>query len=86
MLAFSSGLSTTFQSSRSLAAEELREKYPERKIYTVDTLCASLGQGLLVWYAAQERKKGRSIEEVRDWAEDNKLPSATSSRWTTCTS
>ena len=72
VLAFSSGLSATFQSSK-LAVEELSEKYPERKLYTVDTLCASLGQGLLVWYAAQERKKGRTIEEVRDWAEANKL-------------
>lgn len=44
VLAFSSGLSATYNSS-SVAAEELREKYPERKIYTVDTLCASLGQG-----------------------------------------
>ena len=72
VLAFSSGLSATYQSSK-LAVEELSEKYPERKLYTVDTLCASLGQGLLVWYAAQERKKGRTIEEVRDWAEANKL-------------
>ena len=72
VLAFSSGLSGTYNSSR-LAVEELQEKYPQRKIYTVDTLCASLGQGLLVWYAAQERKKGRTIEEVRDWAEANKL-------------
>ena len=72
VLAFSSGLSATFQSSQ-LAVEELTEQYPERKLYTVDTLCASLGQGLLVWYAAQQRKKGSSIEEVRDWAEANKL-------------
>ena len=72
ILAFSSGLSTTFNSS-SIAVEELREKYPERKLYTVDTLCASLGQGLLVYLAAQERAKGKSIEEVRQWAEDYKL-------------
>ena len=52
---------------------ELREKYPERKIFTVDTLCASLGQGLLVWQAAALQKAGRSLEEVRDWAEANKL-------------
>jgi len=56
-----------------IAAEELREKYPDRKIYTVDTLAASLGQGLLVWYAAQMRAQGKTIEEVRDWVEDNKL-------------
>lgn len=72
VLAFSSGLSGTYNASR-LAVEELQEKYPQRKIYTVDTLCASLGQGLLVWLAAQQRKEGKSIEEVRDWAEANKL-------------
>ena len=72
ILAFSSGLSATYNSSR-LAVEELREKYPERKLYTVDTLCASLGQGLLVWYAAKARERGGTIEEVRDWVEDHKL-------------
>ena len=72
ILAFSSGLSSTYQASV-LAAGELREKYPDRKIYTVDTLCASLGQGLLVYLAVQEQRKGRSIEEVRDWAESTKL-------------
>ena len=72
ILAFSSGLSTTYNSSR-LAVEELSAKYPDRKLYTVDTLCASLGQGLLVWYAARERERGRSIEEVRDWVEAHKL-------------
>ena len=72
MLVFSSGLSTTYQSSV-MAMEELREKYPQRKIYAVDTLCASLGQGLLVWHAAQQRAQGKSIEEVRDWVEENKL-------------
>lgn len=72
VLAFSSGLSATYNSS-AIAAEELREKYPERKIYTVDTLCASLGQGLLVWLAAKERAKGKTIDEVRDWAVGHKL-------------
>ena len=71
VLAFSSGLSTTYNSSL-IAVEELEEKYPDRKLYTVDTLCASLGQGLLVWYAARERAKGKSIEEVRDWVEEHK--------------
>lgn len=72
VLAFSSGLSTTYNSSR-LAVEELHEKYPDRKLYTVDTLCASLGQGLLVYLAAKEREKGKSIDEVRDWVEEHKL-------------
>jgi len=72
ILAFSSGLSTTYNSGV-IAADDLKEKYPERKIYVVDTLCASMGQGLLVYLAAKERAKGKSIEEVRDWAEANKL-------------
>ena len=72
IVAFSSGLSTTYQSSV-IAVEELKEKYPDRKIYTVDTLAASLGQGLLVWYASRLRAEGKSIEEVRDWLEEHKL-------------
>ena len=72
ILAFSSGLSTTYNSSR-LAVEELSAKYPERKLYTVDTLCASLGQGMLVYQAAKLRLAGKTIEEVRDWTEQNKL-------------
>jgi DegV family protein with EDD domain len=72
LLAFSSGLSTTYNSAR-IAAEELREKFPQRKIEVVDTLCASMGQGLLVYLAVQEKRKGKSLEEVRDWAEANKL-------------
>lgn len=72
MLVFSSGLSATYQSARA-AAEELAEQYPERKIFTVDTLCASLGQGLLVWHVVQQKRAGKSIEEARDWAEANKL-------------
>lgn len=72
ILAFSSGLSATFNSS-SVAVTELREKYPDRKLYTVDTLCASLGQGLLVYLAAKEREKGKNIDEVRDWVVSHKL-------------
>jgi DegV family protein with EDD domain len=72
ILAFSSGLSTTYQSAV-IAAEELQEKFPGRTIRAVDTLCASMGQGLLVWHATQKQKEGRSLEEVRDWTEENKL-------------
>ncbi len=72
ILAFSSGLSATYNSSR-MAVDELKLKYPERKLYTVDTLCASLGQGLLVYLAARERAKGKSIDEVFDWAVAHKL-------------
>ncbi len=71
-VAFSSGLSSTAQTGK-LAADELSEKYPERKIIVVDSLCASLGQGLFVYYAAKLRDEGKTIEEVRDWLEANKL-------------
>ena len=72
VVAFSSGLSATCNSAR-IAAQELSEQYPDRKIYVVDSLCASLGQGLLVWYAARMKAEGKSMEEVRDWLEENKL-------------
>lgn len=72
VLAFSSGLSTTYQSAV-IAAEELREKYPERTIYVVDTLSASRGQGLLVWHAVQRKNQGMSLEKLHTWCEENKL-------------
>lgn len=68
---FSSALSTTYQSAV-IAAREAAEEFPEGKIDVVDSLCASLGQGLLVWLCAQERKKGRTLEEVRTFAEETK--------------
>ena len=72
ILAFSSGLSTTFNAAF-MAAQELLEEYPQRKIYVVDTLCASLGQGLLCYHVAKRRQEGATIEEARDYAEANKL-------------
>ena len=72
VLAFSSGLSTTCNSFQ-IAAGDLAEQYPDRKVYVVDTLCASLGQGMLVYQAAKLRQAGKSMEEVRDWAEQNRL-------------
>ncbi len=71
-LAFSSGLSSTCQSAQ-LAAQELAEAYPARKCYVVDTLCASLGQGLLVYLTAKQRQAGADIDAARDYAEENKL-------------
>ena len=71
-LCFSSGLSST-RDACALAAEDLRERYPDRKIYTVDTLAASGGQGMLALLAGRKRKEGASIEEVRDFAEATKL-------------
>ena len=72
VLAFSSGLSTTYQSAV-IAAEELGEKYPERTIRVVDTLCASMGQGLLVWYACKKRDEGLSLDALYSWVMENRL-------------
>lgn len=71
VLAFSSGLSTTYQSAV-IAADELAEEYQDRKILVVDTLCASVGQGLMVWYACRKRGEGKSIDEVCRWVLDNR--------------
>lgn len=71
-IAFSSGLSGTCQSAL-LAKKELSEKYPDRKIYVVDSLCASMGEGLLVYYASKMQQEGKSIDEVYQWLQDNKL-------------
>lgn len=71
VIGFSSGLSTTYQSAV-IAADELKEKYPERNIRVVDSLCASLGQGLLVWYACRKRDESMGLDEVADWVETNK--------------
>ncbi len=71
-LGFSSGLSGTYQVG-ALAAEELKEKYPESKLLHADTLCASLGQGLLVYHAVMQKRAGKTIEEVRDFVVENRL-------------
>ena len=70
-LCFSSALSTTYQSAV-IAGRELEEDFPERKVRVVDSLCASMGQGLFVWLCAQEKKKGKTLEEVLDFAEGAK--------------
>lgn len=71
-LAFTSALSGTYNSMR-LAAEELREEYPEAKIIVVDTLAACMGEGILAHYAFELKKAGKSIEEIAQWVEENKL-------------
>lgn len=70
-IAFSSGLSTTYQSA-CIAAEEVMAAHPDSKILVCDSRAASLGQGLLVYLAVQEKKKGKSLEEVRDFVEERK--------------
>ena len=71
-ITFSSGLSTTYQSAV-IAANELKEKYPERKILVVDSLCAALGQGLLIWHTCKMKDAGMNVEELAAWVEANKL-------------
>ena len=71
VMAFSSGLSTTYQSAV-IASQELMEQYPDRTVKVVDTLAASLGQGMYVWYACKKRDEGLSLEELYNWCEENK--------------
>lgn len=71
-IAFSSALSGTFNSSR-LAVEELKTKYPDCEIVTIDSLCASSGQGLLVWYAWKLKEEGKSLQEIALLVESMKL-------------
>lgn len=70
-ICFSSALSTTYQSAV-IAAQDLMEAHPECTIRVVDSRAASLGQGLLVYLAAMEKRKGRSLEEVRAFVEERK--------------
>lgn len=71
-VSFSSSLSGSFLVAKN-AAEDLKEEYPDRKIIVVDSLCASFGQGLLMYYVAKKRNEGLSIEDTAKWIEDNKL-------------
>lgn len=70
-IGFSSALSGTYNSAV-LAKNELMENYPQRKIITIDSKCASMGEGLLVTYAYRLKKEGKTIEEVENWVEENK--------------
>ncbi len=70
-IGFSSGLSVTY-SNGAMVIDELKQEYPDRKLYKIDTLCASMGQGMLVYYAALLREDGVSIEEVCAKIEDIK--------------
>lgn len=71
-LGFSSGLSGTCQAG-AMAAAELREQYPQRKILTVDTLAASGGEGLLLWLTLEEQRRGATLEQAAAFAEGMKL-------------
>lgn len=71
-IAFSSGLSGSYNSTR-IAAEELSEDFPDRKITIIDSLAASLGEGLLVHKAVMLKEQGADLDTVADWVEQNKL-------------
>lgn len=72
ILSFSSGLSGTCQTIIN-SVEDYKKMFPEREIVVVDTLCASMGQGLLVHYAVKLKNEGKTLAEVAEWAENNKL-------------
>ncbi|MDD3957727.1 MAG: DegV family protein [Candidatus Izemoplasmatales bacterium] len=71
-ISFSSALSGTYESSVK-ARDELKKQYPDRTIVVLDSLSASMGQGLLVFLAAAEKKSGKNLQEVAKWVEDNRL-------------
>ncbi|CUH92318.1 DegV family protein [Herbinix luporum] len=73
-IGFSSGLSGTYSAAK-LIEKELTEEYPESKIYCIDSKCASIGEGLLVYHAALQKKKGLTIDELKTWVEENKYNS-----------
>lgn len=70
-VSFSSALSGSYNASR-MAAEELKELYPERKILVLDSIAASIGQGLLVYHAVLKKRQGLTLEELYIWLEENK--------------
>lgn len=70
-VSFSSALSGSYNASR-MAAEELKELYPERQILVLDSIAASIGQGLLVYHAVLKKRQGLSLEELYEWLEENK--------------
>ncbi len=71
-LAFSTALSGTYNSFL-IAQKELQEAYPQRKIIGVDSLCASLGQGLLAYLAVEKMREGFEIEELEEWVLNQRL-------------
>lgn len=71
-VAFSSGISATYNSGR-IAVEELKEEFPERKLYAVDSLCASVGSGLILYLLSQKKKEGASIDEAYQFLMDNRM-------------
>ena len=71
-ISFSSGLSSSYNNT-AVTAKEIQEQSPDAKIIVIDSLCASLGQGLLVYYACKKKDEGASIEETAAYIENLKL-------------
>lgn len=71
-VAFSSGISATYNSGR-IAVEELKEEFPERKLYAVDSLCASVGSGLILYLLSQKKNEGASVDEAYQFLMDNRM-------------
>ncbi len=71
-IGFSSALSGSYNAG-AMVADSLRDAYPERKIDTIDSLSASMGEGLLVYHAAQQRRAGKTIDQVYTWLMENRL-------------
>ena len=71
-IGFSSALSGSYNAAE-MVAETLRGTYPERKVITIDSLSASMGEGLLVYYAVEQQRSGKSMDEVYDWLMENRL-------------
>lgn len=71
-IGFSSGLSGSYNSVR-MAAEDLKEEYPDINIITIDSLCACMGEGLLLYKALELKERGMSMKEIVEWVEANKL-------------
>ncbi len=71
-IAFTSGMSGSYNSTR-IAAEELMEEYPERKIAVIDSLCAAMGEGMLLYKVIELKEQGKAFDEIVEWTENNKL-------------
>jgi DegV family protein with EDD domain len=71
-ICFSSGLSGTYNSSR-LVINDLKEEFPDREIISIDSLCASIGEGLLVYLAALKKQEGFSVDQLKNWVEDKRF-------------
>jgi DegV family protein with EDD domain len=68
---FSSGLSGSFNSA-TIAAQNVREEFPERKLYCIDSLCASVGEGILLYHVAKKRLEGMDIDSLAQWIQENR--------------